>query len=236
VTREGAYRLRGSEVRTLIAAGTFRAVYVHDVAEFVYGGDRTRADYDIEHLRAQHLVSTRANAYDRQHGRASLVSLTEAGRRLVEHSDQTRDAATGKRVQRVYHGWVKPAEIRHDAGLYRMVEMERRALRAEGARVTRVSIDADLKRQMASALGGIRRPNAAEKSAAAEAAGLRVVDGKIQIPDVRIEVEWSDGRQEVRDLELVTEHYRRGHLAAKAGCRCYVVGPDPHIVTRMLDV
>jgi DNA-binding MarR family transcriptional regulator len=236
VTRDRAYRVRGAEVQTLAAAGTFRAVSAYDLAEFVYRRDRAQANRDIAHLRAQQLVTTRTNMHDRRHGRSTYVALTHAGRRLLEASDLGHSRTERIGGQRFYHGWVKPAELRHDAALYRMVEMERRTLGQEGARVLRVTIDADLKRDVAKALAGPRRPTAAQKEEVAEKLGLRVVDGKIQIPDVRLEVEHADGRHEERDLELVTEHYRRAHLAAKTGCRCYVVGPDPHIVSRMLDV
>jgi DNA-binding MarR family transcriptional regulator len=235
VTRDRAYRLRGAEVQTLAAAGTYHAVSAHDIAEFVYGGNRAQADRDLAHLRAQQLVSTRPNVHDRRHGRSTYLALTDAGRRLLECSELARPtpSMTG---QRFYHGWVKPAELRHDAALYRMVELERRALAQQGARVRRVTIDAAIKREIAKALAGKARPTTTQKREVAERLGLRIVDGKIQIPDVRLEVEHADGREEERDLELVTEHYRRAHLAAKTGCRCYVVGPDPHIVSRMLDV
>jgi DNA-binding MarR family transcriptional regulator len=236
VTRDRTYWLRGTEVQTLAAAGTFRAVAAYDLAEFVYCGNRAQANRDLAHLRAQQLVTTRTNLYDRLRGRTTYVALTDAGRRLLEQSHLGLPLADRRGGQRFYHGWVKPAELRHDAALYRMVEMERRALEREGARIVRVTIDADLKRDVAKALAGQRRPTLAQKQEVAEKLGLRVVDRKIQIPDVRLEVEHADGRHEVRDLELVTEHYRRGHLAAKTGCRCYVVGPDPHIVSRMLDV
>jgi DNA-binding MarR family transcriptional regulator len=235
VSRGAAYRLRGAEVRTLSAAGTFRAVSVHDIAEFVYAGNRAQASRDIAHLQAQRLVSTRANDHDRLHGRSTYVSLTPTGRRLLEQSELAR-GPMGTVGQRFYSGWVKPAELRHDAALYRMVELERRALAPEGARVRRVTVDAELKREIAKALAGKERPTIAQKQEVAEELGLRMVNGKIQVPDVRLEVEHADGREESRDLELVTEHYRRAHLAAKTGCRCYVVGPDPHIVSRMLDV
>lgn len=236
VTRDRAYWLRGTEVQILSAAGTFRAVSAYDLAEFVYGGNRAQANRDLAHLRGQQLVTTRTNIYDRLRGRTTYVALTDAGRRLLEQSNLGRPLADRTGGQRFYHGWVKPAELRHDAALYRMVEMERRELELKGARIVRVTIDADLKRDVAKALAGSGRPSLAQKQEVAENLGLRFVDGRIQIPDVRLEVEHADGQREVRDLELVTEHYRRAHLAAKSGCRCYVVGPDPHIVSRMLDV
>ena len=50
----------------------------------------------------------------------------------------------------------------------------------------------------------------------AAAHGLSVVDGHLELPDLRIEYETADGRHESRDVELVTEHYSRAQLAGKA--------------------
>jgi hypothetical protein len=43
-----------------------------------------------------------------------------------------------------------------------------------------------------------------------------VVDGHLELPDLRIEFETADGRRECRDVELVTPHYSLGQLAVKA--------------------
>jgi hypothetical protein len=53
--------------------------------------------------------------------------------------------------------------------------------------------------------------------------GLPVIDGKILLPDLRIEYETADGEVEKVDLELVTEHYRRAQAAGKlrAGFKVY---------------
>jgi hypothetical protein len=50
----------------------------------------------------------------------------------------------------------------------------------------------------------------------AAAEGLPIVDGHLELPDLRIEYLTPDGRLESRDLELVTEHYSRSQLAGKA--------------------
>src|SRR5205085_5598736 len=46
--------------------------------------------------------------------------------------------------------------------------------------------------------------------------GLTVVNGKIQIPDLRLEYEDHDDNPAKVDLELATGHYRHGSLAAKS--------------------
>ena len=45
---------------------------------------------------------------------------------------------------------------------------------------------------------------------------LPVVDGHLELPDLRIEYETIDGELRHRDVELVTEHYSRAQLAGKA--------------------
>jgi hypothetical protein len=50
----------------------------------------------------------------------------------------------------------------------------------------------------------------------ADARQLPIIDGHLELPDLRIEYETPDGRIESRDLELITEHYSRGQLAGKA--------------------
>lgn len=236
VTRTGAYRLRDSEARTLVAAGTFRAVRLSDLVEFVYRGDGARAERDVRQLRMRHLVETRVMRLDRRGQPATLIALTRTGRGLLNGTTLAQADGPSRSPQRFYSGWVKPAELRHDAALYRMVQLERQSIEAKGGRITRVILDAELKRRIGQALGTSRQATTAQKREVAEAHDLRVVRGRLQIPDVRLEIEWPDGRHEHRDLELITEHYHRRHLAGKAGCRCYAVGPDPHIVTRMLDV
>jgi hypothetical protein len=53
--------------------------------------------------------------------------------------------------------------------------------------------------------------------------GLKVIDGKIPLPDLRIEYETADGEIAKVDLELATEHYYGAHAAGKlkAGFKVY---------------
>ena len=58
---------------------------------------------------------------------------------------------------------------------------------------------------------------------------LKVVDGKIPIPDLRIEyVNENDWQLQRRDLELATDHYRPRGLAekARAGFQVYARSED----------
>ena len=54
---------------------------------------------------------------------------------------------------------------------------------------------------------------------------LPIVDGKISLPDLRIEYETADGECAHIDLELATENYRPAHMSQKlrAGFKIYGV-------------
>jgi hypothetical protein len=142
---------------------------------------------------------------------ADVVAVTTRGRALLDHHrDPDHD-----RGQRYYGGWVKPREIWHDAGLFRMVREVESEIEREGGRVRRVVLDDELKGRAYRALREERgRADAIEAVAAAQ--GLHVEDGRFVLPDVRLEVEEPDGSVRTVDLELVTEHYHRGHVSGKA--------------------
>jgi hypothetical protein len=146
---------------------------------------------------------------------APLVVLTPEGKALLDaHVD-----AGGARQQ--YHqGLVKPRELGHDVQLYRLYQMEAARLEHDGGRIARVVLDYELKRDYQTFLHRKDRPEGASRETDlqtfADARQLPIIDGHLELPDLRIEYETEDGRVEHRDVELVTEHYSRGHLAGKA--------------------
>jgi hypothetical protein len=75
--------------------------------------------------------------------RLTLVTLTERGRDLLEA--RRRDGADDPR-QAFYAGVVKPRELGHDAQLYRAYLRAAERLDREGARIRRVVLDYELKR------------------------------------------------------------------------------------------
>ena len=81
-------------------------------------------------------------------------------------------------------------------------------------------LDYELKRDYQTFLNRPDRPTEGDGGediqAFASAHQLSVIDGHLELPDLRIEYETADGRLESRDVELVTEHYSRGQLAGKA--------------------
>ena len=222
--RDDAYRPNASEVRTLATVGTFRIVPVRDLGAargHQHGDGNARRLLQAGLLERQTLMIG---------GRSvPVVALTADGKSALEAA-QGHGGDVG---QRYHAGFVKPREAAHDAQLHAMYTAEAQRIEAEGGQPTRVVLDYELKREYQAFLHRADRPadetveDARETFAAA--AQLPIVEGHLELPDLRIEYEDADGRLQVRDLELVTEHYSRSQLAgkAKAGFVAYRSGSRP---------
>jgi hypothetical protein len=115
---------------------------------------------------------------------------------------------------------VKPREVWHDAQLFRMVQQVSAEVECEGGTVRRVILDDELKRRAYRLLHEQRQQSESRADAHTQVAavcGLAQDEGRFVFPDVRLEIEEADGRVRMMDLELVTEHYHRGHLVGKSG-------------------
>ena len=181
--------------------------------KFRYEGDANRARQDLRNLAKQGLIEKRTVTVGCGRHTVSVVALSRDGKRLLQRSPNSDRQA-------IYAGIVKPREIGHDAGVYRMYQAEAARIEAAGGRVARVVLDYELKRNVFSPLAKAQDLPALEYSRRqaeiADEAGLCVVDGKIPLPDLRIEYETGEGDRHHVDLELATEHYTRGQMAAKA--------------------
>ena len=204
--------------------GRFRAVLLEDLVAIQYRGDSSRWKHDFSRLAAQNLMETRSvviTTHDRNHQASTrslqLVVLTKKGKDLLRRFDEeTREAS-----QALYAGFVKPREIAHDSTIYRMYQAEAAHIREQGGRIKRVVLDFELKKKAYSPLAKARAISPEEfhrkQREIAEEHGLKVVEGKIRLPDLRIEYETASGDAARVDLELATEHYRGDHMAAKQG-------------------
>jgi hypothetical protein len=215
------YQLRPSEHAALQQVGTFRVVNARDLQEFLYAGNRTMANQDLRSLTEQGLMRRHTMAGQGRGPRLAVVSLTRDGVALV------RQAAPEGQV--MYDGFVKPREVPHDAALYRMYHAASRRIEQGGGRVRRVVLDYELKRQIQQRLNAPGVSTGAVDALRQQVAsdhGLRVVDGTIQIPDLRLEYETSSGDTARVDLELATEHYKPSQLAAKARAGFTMYAPE----------
>ncbi len=225
--RDHGYRLRESEVRALMDLGTFRIVDVDDLATHAYSGHRDEMQEDLRNLLRRGLV--RRSTFDGpEQTPRELFTLTKRGLGLL------RTNSLVPKDQAIYSGFVKPREANHDADLYRLYEKEIVRILKEGGRNPRVLLDFELKRKInrdIAKLGANARPEIARRH------GLRVVRGRIPVPDLRIEYENPAGEAARVDLELVTDHYR-GHSIAdkiKAGFSLYTPRGEADRLRRVLE-
>jgi hypothetical protein len=211
------YDLRASEVRTLAAIGAFRVVEAQDVQA---DGKRDRWHGDLDHLREARLIQFTAKVLD---GRpTTVVTLTREGQTLLERHQRTQ----GDQLrQAFYAGLTKPRELAHDARLYRAYRTAAVRLYETGARVRRVVLDYELKRDYQRFLQANNREHGRtsgrpdrspeEVQTWARTHDLPMAGEHVQFPDVRIEYERPDGRLDHEDLELATEQYTTLQMAAK---------------------
>jgi hypothetical protein len=220
VDRDRTYLLDQYETRALATIGAFRVVSAADLLE----ANADLRDADLRHLIDEGLV-TRETVTDTA-GSQHTLALTDAGKDLL---DANRHPDVKGAPQTFYAGVVKPREVQHDMHLYQAFREEESRIHAEGGRVTRVVLDYELKRDYQRFLNRNDRSDdtslEADRRAFAQANDLHVVDGHLELPDMRIEYETEDGRFEHRDVEIVTEHYSRGQISgkARAGFTCYRV-------------
>jgi DNA-binding MarR family transcriptional regulator len=240
--RDRDYTLSGSDARTLSTVGVFRVV-----AERDFRDPRDAAsdmwDRDLRHLEKQGLIQRVP-----LDGRDRAVTLTDRGRALLE-SRRDRDS---HHRQRFYSGADRPRERTHDAQVYRAYLTAAEHLRERDARILRVELDRELKREYQRFLQernrGDRdsdgRPDRSRDEIEdwAREHDLPYFDDQVHFPDVRIEYEGPDGDVRFEDVEVTTEHYRGGHGSSTARCGFSVYTSrgggggafDPHVAEEFL--
>lgn len=230
--RDRAYLLRESEIHTLGEVGRFRVVAPPDLAKYGYARDSARMERDIRRLKEQSLL-TEKTLETSQKKTLRVLTLTKEGHRLLKKTNRLPED------QSIYHGLVKPREAKHDADLYRLYQKEAARIERAGGRPLRVILDYELKRDLNRDLAALRpeKDDPDAKELIAEKHRLRVVNGKIPVPDVRIEYETAQHELSRVDLELATRHYRPRGLAAKgkAGFSLYSRPEDASRLRRILN-
>jgi len=208
------YGLSDRERATLREVGRFRTIDAEALSKYRYPGKPAAFQKEIARLQQRGLLLRRSISVGKQRDTLVIVALTEEAARLV------RQDAQGPPDQAIYAGFVKPAEVPHDAAIYDMYQSEAAQLDAQGGKIRRVVLDYELKSEVYSKLAKERDSGPLEyvrrQQEIAEEHGLPIVDGRIALPDLRIEYETPEGDLDHVDLELATEHYHRGHMDAKA--------------------
>jgi hypothetical protein len=230
--RDRAYRLRDSEIHSMTEIGKFRVLAAPDLANYVYRGDRHRMEEELRRLQRESLVSEKTLEIS-QKKILRVVTLTKAGHRLLMRTNQL----PGDQV--IYHGLVKSRQARHDADLYRLYQKEAARIERSEGRPVRVILDYEIERNLNRdlALLGPELNDPERKAEVAEKHGLAMVNGKIPVPDMRLEYEDAQLVLHHVDLELATREYRPRSLAekAKAGFAIYGRAEDASRLRRILD-
>ncbi len=238
VSRTYAYCLSEAEIETMKDIGRCRTVAIDDLTQHRYSGNRDEMRQDMRSLQDQGLVQRRTIWTGGKGDRLTVFVLTKRGKDLLEREGrQPRD-------QRVFAGFVKPAEVHHDAAIYRMYHAEAKKIEQVGGRIRRVVLDYELKQKVYHPLAKARAKADASSQEyvrrQAEVASqnkLKVVHGKILLPDLRIEYETANGDLAHVDLELATHHYRGSSMRAKAEAGFKMYAPQASVagLTAALD-
>lgn len=216
--RERKYHLDPSQTAVLRDVGAFRTISVRSIETHVYANNSDRFKNDVRDLADQGLIRMHVAA-DR--GRDRYVTLTKKGKKLTEVHLRISPQQT------IYSGIVKPRELRHDAAIYDVYQKEAKQISQSGGTPKRVVLDFEFKKNVNRQLAKIQKLAPVERERQrreiAEAHQLKIVNGKLQIPDLRVEYESREQEQCKVDLECVTGHYKSRQIAAKtaAGFKLY---------------
>ena len=211
-------RLRESELRTIEEIGTFRAIAEEDLLKHRYAGRRDSYEpRDLRSLARQGLVERQHVAIGKARERTPAVTLTTEGKQLAE-----QESALGNERRQEF-----PRRFRQAGGTRARARALPRLPSRTGTHRSRPAAPStgsysitNWKRDVYSALGGQQAGDderfAELQRQVAEQHNLRVVDGKVPLPDLRIEYRDAAGASARVDVELTTEHYKSGQIAAKA--------------------
>ena len=150
--------------------------------------------------------------------------VKQEGERLLTDQQPAGDE------QRFHSGLVKVRELEHDAAIYPAYREAAEAIERDGGTVDRVVLDYEFKSVINAEMnrGGLVSGEARDERRAklAEELDLEIVDGRLPLPDLRIEYTDAEGERHHEDIEIVSEHYRGAHLAGKSAAGFKLVNKD----------
>ena len=195
----------------------FRAVALSDLITQQFDGHSYAGLKGIAHAEREGWIE-RHKAEGPKGGRFTVIVATPKGADRAAHLWER----AGREDQRGWSGAVKASDLSHDCAVYRAACDAAERIEAEGGRVERVRVDAELKGHVASHgerarhAEGRKAADAARSRAAAEL-GLPVEGSTVLFPDAQIEYVDASGRGGRCHVEVASEHYRGGTIRAKAG-------------------
>jgi hypothetical protein len=203
----------------LATVAAFRVVSESDLERSLQNGADVRES--LEHLQGEGLLRRGPSGPDDR-----VAFLSTRGRDLLDASRRERDDRSRRPGQAFYAGLRKPRELGHDSQVYRAYLRAEERLGRSGARVRRVVLDYELKRDYQRFLqernrdrpDSDGRPDRTSREIEAWAREHRLpyFDERVHFPDLRIEYDDREGYGHREDIEVLTAHYRGAHAAATA--------------------
>ncbi len=215
--------------------GGFRVIAGADLVALRYKGNVAQTEQDLRSLAKQGLLQQKSVWTGKSGEVDSFWALTKAGKRFIKRHYPVPPG------QALYTGFVKPKELRHDAAIYRVFHREAAQIIKDGGRVTRIVLDYELKKKAYSPLAKAKALPPAEyakrQAEIAMAHGLKVINGHIVLPDLRMEYTDRHGVAAQVDLEVASKDYHGSHAAEKAaaGFKIYASADTAERLTRALD-
>ena len=169
--RESARSIGARKRAATADVGMYRAVSYQDLSAQHFDGHPYATRRAVDQLVRRGLV--REHQAEGPHGGTyTVLTATPAGARVAQRAAQDAGHDAG---QQTWSGLVKPAELAHDTAVYRAARHEQGRIEAEGGRVTRVRIDAELKQVVARATETARAAHGRAGVGAPRAGGPRPV-------------------------------------------------------------
>ena len=208
--RDRSYQLSQDQCKTLRTVGTFRTVNANDMPE-----------RDVKSLIAAGLLE-KMTVPKRDWTQLEVLVVSKEGERCLASQHAPDDP------QRYHSGLVKVRELEHDAAIYPAFQEATKDIERAGGTVQRVVLDYEFKSVINAEMnrGGSVSGEAREERRAqlAKDFDLEVVDGKLPLPDLRIEYLDANGELHHEDIEIVSRHYHGAHLAGKTAAGFKLVG------------
>jgi hypothetical protein len=229
------YSLNPEERQSLYDMGRFRVLAGPDVLALRYHGRPAQMRQDLRSLIAQGLAQHKSVWTGKNKEVDEFWALTKAGKRFLKRQFPVPAG------QALYTGFVKPKELRHDAAVYPVFQREAAQIERDGGSVRRVVLDYELKKKAYSPLAKARallpEEYAKRQAEIADQYRLKVVNGHLVLPDLRIEYVDAHGLAAYVDLEVATENYHGSHAAEKAaaGFRIYASSETAGRLSRALE-
>ena len=220
--------------RAIADVGMYRNVAYTDVVSTHFDGHPYAARRAVDQMVRSGQVQEHT-VKGPQGGNFKVLTLTKRG---VERAERSARSQGLDSQQKAWSGLVKPRELQHDVAVFRAASIEQKKLLEQGAVIKRIRIDAELKRDIASATESAR-PRGGKEAAdaarveAAEALGLSVKNDRVEYPDAQLEYLDVEGRSGRVNIEVATEHYGAKSIAAKAAAGFAVHGSNGRAAARV---